>query len=187
MSHQGNTDKKSSGTGGTGGGGGGGPRKESIMELAKMMDSSVRVKVLGGREFVGMLRGYDDLVNLVLDEGVEYVRGTWGKTRERCGVIMLVVLVVHHTMMAVVAHIPTSLLPRDHHYSFHRPRDTHGDRSIEEIGTTSDSGHTSITDITPRGGGRNIESFCRGCRHHHGRGANNDRRMKQKKVETERE
>jgi small nuclear ribonucleoprotein (snRNP)-like protein len=82
MSHQGNTDKKSSGTGGTGGGGGGGPRKESIMELAKMMDSSVRVKVLGGREFVGMLRGYDDLVNLVLDEGVEYVRGKLEKRRE---------------------------------------------------------------------------------------------------------
>lgn len=52
-----------------------GPRKESIMELAKMMDSVVRVKVLGGREFVGTLRGYDDLVNLVLDEGIEYMRG----------------------------------------------------------------------------------------------------------------
>lgn len=68
--------KSSAGGGGTGGGGGGGPRKESIMELAKMMDSTVRVKVTGGREFVGTLKGYDDLVNLVLDEGIEYVRGT---------------------------------------------------------------------------------------------------------------
>lgn len=48
------------------------------MELAKMMDSTVRVKVLGGREFVGTLRGYDDLVNLVLDDGIEYMRGTCG-------------------------------------------------------------------------------------------------------------
>jgi hypothetical protein len=79
MSNDAGDDKKSSagGGGGTGGGGGGGPRKESIMELAKMMDSTVRVKVTGGREFVGTLKGYDDLVNLVLDEGIEYVRGTW--------------------------------------------------------------------------------------------------------------
>jgi small nuclear ribonucleoprotein (snRNP)-like protein len=63
-------------SGGATGGSGGGPRKESSLELAKLMDSSVRVKVLGGREFVGILRGYDDLVNLVLEQGVEYVRGT---------------------------------------------------------------------------------------------------------------
>jgi hypothetical protein len=78
MSNDSGENKKSlAGGGGTGGGGGGGPRKESIMELAKMMDSTVRVKVTGGREFVGTLKGYDDLVNLVLDEGIEYVRGTW--------------------------------------------------------------------------------------------------------------
>jgi small nuclear ribonucleoprotein (snRNP)-like protein len=144
MSHQGNTDKKSSGTGGTGGGGGGGPRKESIMELAKMMDSSVRVKVLGGREFVGMLRGYDDLVNLVLDGGVEYVRGTLEKKEKRCGIIMFVVVAVVTTSQTtlfvwlcdsvIIIHAaitmdpsynddcrrshPTSLAPlRDHHHS----------------------------------------------------------------------
>jgi hypothetical protein len=78
MSNDAGENKQSSAGGGGGtGGGGGGPRKESIMELAKMMDSTVRVKVTGGREFVGTLKGYDDLVNLVLDEGIEYVRGTW--------------------------------------------------------------------------------------------------------------
>jgi U6 snRNA-associated Sm-like protein LSm7 len=59
------------------------PRKESILELQKFMDSSVRVKCTGGRELVGVLRGYDDLVNLVLDDCEECVRGTYGGARER--------------------------------------------------------------------------------------------------------
>ena len=56
------------------GGGPPAPRKDSILELAKMMDAEVRVKCLGGRELQGILRGYDDLVNLVLDECQEYLR-----------------------------------------------------------------------------------------------------------------
>ena len=51
------------------------PKKDSMGELAKMMDAVVKVKCLGGRELQGTLRGYDDLVNLVLDECVEYLRG----------------------------------------------------------------------------------------------------------------
>jgi U6 snRNA-associated Sm-like protein LSm7 len=50
-------------------------KKDSILELAKMMDATVKVKCQGGRELQGVLRGYDDLVNLVLDECVEYLRG----------------------------------------------------------------------------------------------------------------
>jgi U6 snRNA-associated Sm-like protein LSm7 len=55
--------------------GGGAPKKESILELAKLMDATVRVKCIGGRELQGVLRGYDDLVNLVLDECEEFLRG----------------------------------------------------------------------------------------------------------------
>lgn len=55
--------------------GSGPPKKESILELAKMMDLTVRVKCLGGREMQGVLRGYDDLVNLVLEDCEEYLRG----------------------------------------------------------------------------------------------------------------
>ena len=51
------------------------PRKESILELAKLKDAVVRVKCLGGRELQGILRGYDDLVNLVLDDCDEFLRG----------------------------------------------------------------------------------------------------------------
>jgi U6 snRNA-associated Sm-like protein LSm7 len=50
-------------------------KKESILELTKMIDAKVHVKCLGGREVVGVLKGYDELVNLVLDDADEYIRG----------------------------------------------------------------------------------------------------------------
>jgi small nuclear ribonucleoprotein (snRNP)-like protein len=50
-------------------------KKESILELTKMIDAKVHVKCLGGREVVGILKGYDELVNLVLDDADEYIRG----------------------------------------------------------------------------------------------------------------
>jgi U6 snRNA-associated Sm-like protein LSm7 len=59
----------------TGGGGISAQRKESSVELQKMMDSLVLVKCLGGRELKGMLRGFDDLFNLVIDDSEEYLRG----------------------------------------------------------------------------------------------------------------
>ena len=58
-----------------GGGRKGGFKRESILELSKWMDAKVRVKCLGGRELEGTLKGYDDLVNLVLDDCDEYLRG----------------------------------------------------------------------------------------------------------------
>eukprot|EP00455_Lapot_gusevi_P034816 TRINITY_DN3851_c0_g2_i2.p1 TRINITY_DN3851_c0_g2~~TRINITY_DN3851_c0_g2_i2.p1 ORF type:complete len:100 (-),score=37.42 TRINITY_DN3851_c0_g2_i2:356-625(-) len=39
-----------------------------------MGDQQVRVKFSGGREVVGVLKGYDTLVNLVLDDTQEYLR-----------------------------------------------------------------------------------------------------------------
>ena len=41
----------------------------------QLIDSNVRVKCLGGRELRGALRGYDELVNLVLDDCEEFLRG----------------------------------------------------------------------------------------------------------------
>jgi U6 snRNA-associated Sm-like protein LSm7 len=38
------------------------------------MDKRVRVKFAGGREVIGTLKGYDPLVNLVLDDAEEYLR-----------------------------------------------------------------------------------------------------------------
>lgn len=79
-------------------------RKETALDLAKFIDKGVRVKLAGGREggvycwgillrflmvnnvapthdhhhlctVTGVLKGYDQLLNLVLDETVEYLRG----------------------------------------------------------------------------------------------------------------
>eukprot|EP00658_Telonema_sp_P-2_P005765 TRINITY_DN12176_c0_g1_i4.p1 TRINITY_DN12176_c0_g1~~TRINITY_DN12176_c0_g1_i4.p1 ORF type:complete len:145 (+),score=64.66 TRINITY_DN12176_c0_g1_i4:118-552(+) len=49
-------------------------KKESVIDLSKYIDQPVRVKLLGGREVIGTLRGYDPLVNLVLDEALEFLR-----------------------------------------------------------------------------------------------------------------
>lgn len=51
------------------------PKRESNLELNTMIDAKVHVKCLGGREIVGTLKGYDELVNLVLDDADEYLRG----------------------------------------------------------------------------------------------------------------
>jgi U6 snRNA-associated Sm-like protein LSm7 len=45
-----------------------------FQDLNKFMNESVRVKFAGGREVTGVLKGYDQLVNIVLDETVEYLR-----------------------------------------------------------------------------------------------------------------
>ncbi|CAH2045548.1 unnamed protein product, partial [Thlaspi arvense] len=49
-------------------------RKETVLDLAKFVDKGVQVKLTGGRQVTGTLKGYDQLLNLVLDEAVEFVR-----------------------------------------------------------------------------------------------------------------
>jgi small nuclear ribonucleoprotein (snRNP)-like protein len=39
------------------------------------MQQNIRVKFQGGREVTGILKGFDKLLNLVLDETIEYMRG----------------------------------------------------------------------------------------------------------------
>lgn len=78
------------------------PKKENILDLSKYMDKEVRVKFNGGREgrstpvisvlyffffftfldpltstVVGTLKGFDQLMNLVLDDVKESMRGMW--------------------------------------------------------------------------------------------------------------
>ena len=43
--------------------------------LCRRIEQPVRVKFTGGREVTGTLQGFDALVNLVLDDCVEYLRG----------------------------------------------------------------------------------------------------------------
>ncbi|GAA6005307.1 Sm-like protein LSM7 [Rhodotorula paludigena] len=54
--------------GATGGRGDDRPKREAILDLAKYVDQRVRVKFTGGREVTGTLKGYDQLLNLVMDD-----------------------------------------------------------------------------------------------------------------------
>ncbi|KAG2068330.1 U6 snRNA-associated Sm-like protein LSm7 [Suillus decipiens] len=45
-------------------------KREAILDLSKYVNERIRVKFTGGREVTGILKGYDQLLNLVLD-GVE--------------------------------------------------------------------------------------------------------------------
>ena len=53
-----------------------GDRKKTVtvLDKSKYMDSEIRVKFMGGREVVGVLKGYDALLNLVLDETNEFLK-----------------------------------------------------------------------------------------------------------------
>lgn len=46
------------------------------MDLSKYLEKTIRVKFAGGREASGVLKGYDPLLNLVLDNTQEYLRDT---------------------------------------------------------------------------------------------------------------
>lgn len=42
--------------------------------MAPYVDQKIRVKFVGGREVVGVLKGADPICNLVLDDTVEFIR-----------------------------------------------------------------------------------------------------------------
>jgi len=50
------------------------PKREAILDLSKYVDERIRVKFMGGREVTGLLKGYDQLLNLVLDQVEEEVQ-----------------------------------------------------------------------------------------------------------------
>ncbi|GAA5858586.1 hypothetical protein JCM8547_001376 [Rhodosporidiobolus lusitaniae] len=69
------------GNGGAQGGGRGGagrtedrPKREAILDLSKYVDQQIRVKFTGGREVLGVLKGYDQLLNLVMDNLQEVLK-----------------------------------------------------------------------------------------------------------------
>lgn len=50
------------------------PKKDAIINLADYQDKELRVQFTGGREVVGTLKGYDQLMNLVLENVKESIR-----------------------------------------------------------------------------------------------------------------
>jgi U6 snRNA-associated Sm-like protein LSm7 len=48
--------------------------RDAVVDLAKYQDQKVRVRFQGGREVEGVLKGFDKLDNLVIDDCVEFLR-----------------------------------------------------------------------------------------------------------------
>ncbi|TPX14940.1 uncharacterized protein E0L32_005049 [Thyridium curvatum] len=80
------------------------PKKENILDLGKYMDKRITVKFNGGREVTGTLKGYDALMNLVLDDGHEMMRDDEGNERTRA----LGLVVVRGTLLVLVSPVDGS-------------------------------------------------------------------------------
>jgi len=95
------------GRGGHGSGPGGErekPKKENILDLGKYMDKKITVKFTGGREVTGSLKGYDPLMNLVLDDVEEVMRDDEGNTTTRA----LGLVVARGTLLVLVSPVDGS-------------------------------------------------------------------------------
>ncbi|ODM18698.1 U6 snRNA-associated Sm-like protein LSm7 [Aspergillus cristatus] len=75
------------------------PKKENILDLSKYMDKEVKVKFSGGREVSGTLKGYDQLMNLVLDEVKESMRDDEGNETTRA----LGLIVARGTLIVLIS------------------------------------------------------------------------------------
>mmetsp|Transcript_13326 Transcript_13326/g.21832 ORF Transcript_13326/g.21832 Transcript_13326/m.21832 type:complete len:109 (+) Transcript_13326:60-386(+) len=49
-------------------------KNQNVVDMEKYLDQRIRVKFQGGREVSGLLKGFDKLDNLVLDDCIEYLR-----------------------------------------------------------------------------------------------------------------
>ncbi|KAH9948462.1 U6 snRNA-associated Sm-like protein LSm7 [Amylocystis lapponica] len=65
------------------------PKREAILDLAKYVNERIRVKFTGGREVTGVLKGFDQLLNLVLDEVEEQVQEDGEPHTRSLGLVVL--------------------------------------------------------------------------------------------------
>ncbi|KAJ3482201.1 hypothetical protein NLI96_g7141 [Meripilus lineatus] len=65
------------------------PRREAILDLSKYVNERIRVKFTGGREVTGILKGFDQLLNLVLDEVEENLQAEYGNRTRSLGLVVL--------------------------------------------------------------------------------------------------
>ncbi|KAJ1984563.1 U6 snRNP-associated protein Lsm7 [Dimargaris cristalligena] len=54
-------------------------KRNPILDLSKYSDKKITVKFMGGREVTGLLKGYDQLLNLVLDQAEEVIKAPEGE------------------------------------------------------------------------------------------------------------
>jgi len=80
------------------------PKKENILDLTKYVDKQINVKFNGGREIVGTLKGYDQLMNLVLDDVKETMRDDEGNETTRS----LGLIVARGTLLVLISPVDGS-------------------------------------------------------------------------------
>ncbi|OII72611.1 U6 snRNA-associated SM-like protein LSM7 [Cryptosporidium andersoni] len=64
---------------------------KSILDLSKFLNKEIRVKICGGRDVTGILRGYDGVTNIVLDDTKEFLLDLTNTTSEQRDLGLLVV------------------------------------------------------------------------------------------------
>ncbi|KAI0764085.1 hypothetical protein BC629DRAFT_1596771 [Irpex lacteus] len=84
------------GAGARGGGAGRGPqptmdkpKREAILDLSRYSNERIRVKFTGGREVTGVLKGFDQLLNLVLDDVEENIQTETESRTRSLGLVVL--------------------------------------------------------------------------------------------------
>jgi len=65
------------------------PKREAILDLAKYVNERIRVKFTGGREVTGVLKGFDQLLNLVLDDVEEQLHTEPEPSTRQLGLVVL--------------------------------------------------------------------------------------------------
>jgi len=65
------------------------PKREAILDLSRYMNEKIRVKFTGGREVTGVLKGFDQLLNLVLDDVQELFQTEPEQTTRALGLVVL--------------------------------------------------------------------------------------------------
>lgn len=71
------------------------PDKVEGPDLQRYMDKRVSVKLNGKRRVTGVLRGYDQFMNLVLDETMEEVSA---EERNPLGIVVCLLRRISHTL-----------------------------------------------------------------------------------------
>ncbi|KAF2757185.1 LSM-domain-containing protein, partial [Pseudovirgaria hyperparasitica] len=79
------------------------PKKENILDLSKYIDKDINVKFNGGREIKGKLRGFDGLMNLVLDDVWETLQGTANHSQGKPAKRFLGLLVARGTLLTIIS------------------------------------------------------------------------------------
>jgi len=80
------------------------PKKENILDLNRFIDKEMRVKFSGGREVVGVLKGFDQLMNVVLDDVKEIMRDDEGNETTRS----LGLVVARSTLLVLISPVDGS-------------------------------------------------------------------------------